>query len=203
MDLPVTKAWIKARKHDRFYRAAKRQAYRSRAAIKLAQIDDRYGIFREGDVVVDLGAAPGGWSQVAKERVGPRGRVLAVDLVPMAHIEGVDFLRGDFTEAKIEAKLFELLGRPADAVLSDSSPRLSGARSYDVARAFGLAERALSFAVRALRPDGALLVKVFQGDGYEEFLRRVGGKFRRVKGIKPTASARGSAETYILAFGRA
>jgi len=151
MDLPVTKAWIKARKHDRYYRAAKRQAYRSRAAIKLAQIDDRYGVFREGDVVVDLGAAPGGWSQVARERVGPKGRVIAVDLASVPPLEGVEFLRGDFSEANVQARIFETLGNPADVVMSDAAPHLSGARSYDVARSLELAEAALSFAVRALR----------------------------------------------------
>src|SRR5207253_11235103 len=103
------KAWVKARRHDRFYRAAKKQAYRSRAAIKLSQIDRRYGLFREGDVVVDLGAAPGGWSQIARERVGPSGRVLAVDPTAIAPLTGVEILRGDFREPRVQALLFEKL----------------------------------------------------------------------------------------------
>lgn len=196
------KAWVKARRSDRFYRAAKRQAYRSRAAIKLSQIDRRYGLFREGDVVVDLGAAPGGWSQVARERVGPKGRVLAADVSPVTPIEGVEFVRGDFREPKVQAVLFEQLGRPADVVLSDMAPKLSGTRSLDVARTFDLADAALLFAVRALRPGGTFLTKVFQGDGYGAFLGRVASRFDAAKGIKPSASTRTSAELYVLGLGR-
>jgi 23S rRNA (uridine2552-2'-O)-methyltransferase len=196
------KAWVKARRHDRFYRAAKRQAYRSRAAIKLSQIDRRYGLFHEGDVVVDLGAAPGGWSQVARERVGPRGRVLAVDIATFAPLEGVEFLRGDFRDPKTQALLFERLRRPADVVMSDMAPKLSGARALDVARGFDLADAALSFAVRALRSGGIFLTKVFQGDGYDEFLGRVATGFETAKGIKPEASSSRSAELYVLGLGR-
>ncbi len=180
------KAWVKARKHDRFYRAAKRQSYRSRAAIKLSQIDLRYGLFEAGDVVVDLGAAPGGWSQLAQERIGPKGRVIAVDLAQMSPIEGVQILRGDFQRPEIQAELFETLRKPADVVMSDMAPKLSG----------------LSFAVRALRRDGRFLVKVFQGDGYRDFVRRVGERFEATKGVKPTASSATSAEIYVLAIGR-
>jgi len=198
----VTRAWVKARKHDRYYRAAKKQAYRSRAAIKLSQIDREYGLFQEGDIVVDLGAAPGGWSQVARERVGPRGRVIAVDVVPMDPLEGVEFLRGDFMDKATEAKLFEILRKPADVVLSDMAPHLSGHRTYDVARGLELADAARSFAVRALRPGGRLLVKVFQGEGYREFLRRVSNDFQAVKGVKPKASSPRSTEIYVLAVGR-
>ncbi len=195
------KAWVKARRHDRFYRAAKKQSYRSRAAIKLSQIDLRYGLFRPGDVVVDLGASPGGWSQVARERVGPQGRVIAVDLAAMTPIDGVEFLRGDFTDANVQAKLFERLRTPADVVVSDMAPRLSGNRAVDVARSLGLGDAALSFAVRALRPGGSFLVKVFQGDGYPGFLRRVADRFEGVKGVKPSASSPRSAEIYVLAVG--
>lgn len=198
----MTKAWVKARKHDRYYLAAKRQAYRSRAAIKLSQIDRDYGLFRPGAVVVDLGAAPGGWSQVARERVGPRGRVLAVDRVRMASLEGVEFLRGDFTDPLFLAVLFEALGKPAGVVVSDMAPHLSGNKTYDAARTLELAEAARSFAVRALRPGGSLLVKVFQGQGYREFLERVSQDFQGTKGVKPRASAPGSAEIYVLAMGK-
>ncbi len=196
------KAWVKARRHDRFYRAAKKQAYRSRAAIKLSQIDRRIGLFQEGDMVVDLGASPGGWSQVARERVGASGRVLAVDLAPFVPLEGVEFLRGDFQDPKVQAQLFERLRRPADVIISDMSPKLSGHRAVDVARALDLAEAALSFGVRALRPGGSLLVKVFQGDGYREFLRRVSEGFKAAKGVKPGASSASSAELYVVAVGR-
>lgn len=193
---------MKSRKHDAYYRAAKRQEYRSRAAIKLSQIDRDYGLFRVGYVVVDLGAAPGGWSQIARERVGPKGRVLAVDLAPMKSIEGVEFVRGDFTSARVQAQVFEILGRPADVVVSDMAPHLSGQRSYDEARALELADAALSFAIRALRSGGDFLVKVFQGPEYRAFLQRVASHFEGVKGVKPRASTASSPEIYVLARGR-
>ncbi len=196
------KAWIKARKHDRFYRAAKKQEYRSRAAIKLSQIDIRYGVFHESDLVVDLGAAPGGWSQIARERIGAKGRVVAIDLARMAPIEGVEVLRGDFTRSEVQAKLFEAILRPADIVMSDMAPKLSGNRTLDVARTLDLADHALSFAVRALRPGGTFLAKVFQGDDYPGFLRRVAEVFDAGKGVKPGASLSASAEIYVLAMGR-
>ncbi len=202
MDGFVPKAWVKSRKHDRYYRAAKRQEYRSRAAIKLSQIDREYGLFRPGATVVDLGAAPGGWSQIASERVGPKGRVLAVDIAPMRPIEGVDILRGDFTEAAVQAVVFERLRKPADVVLSDMAPRLSGQKPYDEARTFELADAALSFAARALRPGGDFLVKVFQGEDYRPFLDRVALHFEALKGVKPKASSPGSPEIYVLARGR-
>ncbi len=198
----MTKAWVKARRHDRYYRAAKRQEYRSRAAIKLSQIDLEYGLFRPGAVVVDLGASPGGWCQIAAERVAPNGRVLAVDLKPLAPLEGVEFLRGDFTQSAVQARLFESLGRPADVVVSDMAPHLSGQRSYDEARTLELARAALSFAVRALRTGGDFLVKVFQGTEYPGFLREVGAHFEAVKGVKPKASTPTSPEVYVLARGR-
>lgn len=198
----VTKVWVKGRKHDRYYRAAKRQAYRSRAAIKLSQIDAEYGIFRAGDVVVDLGAAPGGWTQVARERVGPKGRVLAVDVARMAPLEDVEILRGDFTDRRVQALLFERLRRPADVVLSDMAPRLSGHREYDSARTIGLAEAARSFALRALRAGGTLLVKAFPGEDFAPFVASLRHDFEWVKTVKPRASSTHSSEVYLLARGR-
>lgn len=196
------KAWVKGRRHDRFYRAAKKQDYRSRAAIKLSQIDRRIGLFRGGDVVVDLGATPGGWSQIARERVGPSGRVLAVDLTALAPLPDVEFLRGDFRDPSVQALVFEKLRRPADVIVSDMAPKLSGNRAVDVAKTLDLADAALTFAKRAVRPGGSLLVKVFQGDGYPAFLRRVGQSFEVVKGLKPGASSPQSAEIYVLGRGR-
>lgn len=194
--------WVKGRRRDPAYRLAKRRGYRSRAAIKLAQIDDRHGLFREGDVVVDLGAAPGGWAQVARERVGPRGRVVAVDAVPMGAIEGIEWVRGDFLDPSVQATLFELLRRPADVVMSDMAPHLSGARPYDGARTLDLAEAALSFAVRALRPGGTFLAKVFDGEGVHGFRTKVRARFRDVRIVKPAASAPKSSEIYVLAVDR-
>ena len=196
------KAWVKARRRDRYYQAAKRQGYRSRAAIKLSQIDRRYGLFDPGDVVVDLGAAPGGWSQIARERIGPRGRVIAVDLGSIVPLEGVEIVRGDFQRPETQARIFEALRKPADVVISDLSPKLSGQRTTDVARSLDLADSALSFSLRALRPGGRLLVKVFQGEGYDRFLDEIGAAFEAVKGIKPAASTPRSAELYVLAKGR-
>lgn len=193
---------MKSRRRDPAYRAAKRAGYRSRAAIKLAQIDDRYGLFDQGDVVVDLGAAPGGWAQLVRERVGRKGRVIAVDLVGMAPLEGVETVRGDFTLPHVQAELFERLGKPADVVVSDMAPRLSGARSYDVARSLDLAEAAFAFAVKALRPGGTFLVKVFEGEGLRTFIALVGSRFGGVKAVKPSASDRRSSELYVLAVGR-
>jgi len=196
------KAWVKGRRRDRYYRAAKRQGYRSRAAIKLSQIDRRYGLFEPGDVVVDLGAAPGGWSQIARERIGPRGRVIAVDLGSIGPLSGVEIVRGDFQRPETQARIFEALRKPADVVISDLSPKLSGQRTTDVARSLDLAGSALSFSLRALRPGGRLLVKVFQGEGYDRFLDEVAVAFEAVKGIKPAASTPRSAEIYVLAKGR-
>ncbi len=198
----MPRAWVKSRKHDPYYRAAKRQAYRSRAAIKLSQIDRDYGLLQPGATVVDLGAAPGGWSQIAAERVGPKGRVIAVDLAPIRPLEGVQLVRGDFTQPAVQARVFETLRRPADVVLSDMAPHLSGQKPYDEARTFELADAALSFAARALRPGGDFLVKVFQGEGYLAFLDRVAEHFQALKGVKPKASTPGSAEMYVLARGR-
>jgi 23S rRNA (uridine2552-2'-O)-methyltransferase len=198
----VGKAWLKGRKHDRYYRAAKRQSYRSRSAIKLSQIDNRYGVFEPGDVVVDLGAAPGGWSQVARERIGPEGRVLAVDQIGFPPIEGVESVRGDFTEGTTQARVFEALRKPADVVLSDMAPHLSGHREYDAARSFELAEAARSFAVRALRDSGTLLVKVFPGEDYRPFVARLRADFIDVRTLKPRASSARSTEVFLLARGR-
>lgn len=198
----MTRAWVKSRKHDRYYRAAKKQDYRSRAAIKLSQIDREYGLFHEDDVVVDLGAAPGGWSQLALERVGPRGRVIAVDLVRIAPLEGVTIVRGDFRIPAVQAHIFELLRKPADVVVSDMAPRISGKHDYDHARSIELAEAARSFAVRALQPRGDFVAKVFQGPEYPAFLRRVEEDFEAVKGVKPKASSQRSSEIYVLARSR-
>ncbi len=198
----MTKAWVKTRKHDRYYRAAKRQAYRSRAAIKLSQIDNEHRIFRDGDVVVDLGAAPGGWSQIARERVGPKGRVLAVDRVTFRPLDGVVGIRGDFSEGRTQARVFELLRTPADVVLSDMAPHLSGHHEYDTARSLDLAEAARSFAVRALRPGGTLLVKAFQGEDYDTFLAALRQDFAEVRAVKPKASSHQSSELFLLARSR-
>jgi len=196
------KAWVKARRRDPYYRAAKALDLRSRAVFKLVQIQERFGLIYPGDVIVDLGASPGGWSRAAAEMVGPRGRVVAVDRVRMAPIERVMFVRGDFTDPNVQTVVLEALGRPADVVLSDAAPRFSGTRSVDLARALDLGQAALALARKALRPGGSLVVKSFQGEGYRGFLREVSAHFESVKGYVPPATSRGSSETYVVATGK-
>lgn len=196
------KAWVKARRRDPYYRAAKAQDLRSRAVFKLLQIHERFRLIRIGDAVVDLGAAPGGWSRAAAELVGPRGRVIAVDKVAMGPIDRVAFVRGDFTDPNVQTAVFEALARPADVVLSDAAPRLSGAHSVDVARTLDLGRAALALARKVLRPGGSLVVKAFQGDGYRSFLNEVAAHFESVQGYVPPATSRGSSETYVVALGK-
>src|SRR5437867_4417948 len=160
------KAWVKARRRDPYYRAAKAQGLRSRAVFKLVQIQERFGLIYPGDIVLDLGASPGGWSRAAAELVGPRGRVVAVDRVGMAPMDRVTFVRGDFTDPDVQTAIFEALRTPADVVTCDAAPRLSGHRSLDVARTLDLARAALTLACKALRPGGRFVTKAFQGEGY-------------------------------------
>jgi len=196
------KAWVKARRRDPYYRAAKAQGLRSRAVFKLLQIQERFGLLYPGDTVLDLGASPGGWSRAASELVGRRGRVVAVDRVSMAPMDGVSFVRGDFTNPDVHTAILEALGRPADAVLSDAAPKLSGHRSLDLARTLDLARSALALARKALRPGGRFVAKTFQGEGYRGFLTEVSEDFETVKGYVTPATPPGSAETYVVAVGR-
>jgi 23S rRNA (uridine2552-2'-O)-methyltransferase len=165
----------------------------------LIEVAERDKLLRQGMMVVDLGAAPGGWSQVAATRVGARGRVFALDLLPMDALRNVTFLQGDFREdAVVQALEQELAGRPIDLVLSDMSPNISGIALSDQARAMHLAELALEFAVNHLKPGGGLLVKVFQGSGFQDFFREMRGRFARVDSRKPEASRGRSNELYLL-----
>ena len=194
------KAWVKKRKRDVFYREAKAQGYRSRAAFKLIQIDARFDLIYEGDVVVDLGAAPGGWSQVARELVGEAGRVVAVDRVGMRPIAGVEVWRGDLEDPAFLDALAAKVGT-ADAVISDMSPRLSGHWSLDHARSVELGRRALEVALRVLRPHGLFVCTVFQGDAFESFRREVRPHFESVKAHTPEASTKESRELYVVGTG--
>ena len=191
---------MKSRKRDPFYREAKAQGYRSRAAFKLIQVDARFDLIYEGDTVVDLGAAPGGWSQVARELVGPEGRVVAVDRVGMPPIAGVDVWKGDLGDEALVADLAAAIGR-ADVVVSDMSPRLSGNRNMDHERSLALADRALAFAAKVLRPGGNFLCKVFQGPHTEEFRDAVARRFRTVRSHVPEASRKESRELYVVGKG--
>jgi len=199
----LTGRWYEARKRDVYHRLAKQQGYRSRAAYKLMQLNRSFQIIRAGDVVVDLGAAPGGWMQVACEAVGDSGYVLGVDLQPIAPLnrENVQSVVADIQDPRSIDVIAALLPREPDVVLSDLSPNVSGIWELDHARQISLAESALDLAVRLLKRDGNFLVKVFQGEMLRQFRRKVRESFREVKATKPKASRARSSELYILAFG--
>ena len=187
---------------DPYVQRAKAEGYRSRASFKLMEIDDRDHLIRPGEVVVDLGAAPGGWSQVAAQRMKGHGRVVAVDLLEMDGLHGVQFIQGDFREENVLHQLEELLaGDRVGLVLSDMAPNISGVPVSDQARIIHLAELGLDFCRQWLKPDGAFLVKVFQGYGYEDFVREMKLVFKTVLTRKPDASRDRSAEVYLLGKG--
>jgi len=195
----TSKQWMMEHVNDVYVQRAKAEGYRSRAAYKLIEVAARDKLLKPGMVVVDLGAAPGGWSQVAAAKAGTGGRVIAVDLLPMDSLRNVTFLQGDFRDESVAQALErELAGRPIDLVLSDMSPNISGIALSDQARAMHLAELALEFAVKHLKPGGSLLVKVFQGSGFQEFLREMRSCFMRVMTRKPEASRGRSNELYLL-----
>lgn len=191
--------WLAEHGRDEFVRRAASEGWRSRAVYKLSEIDERDRLLRPGMVVVDLGAAPGGWSQYAAGKVGPRGRVIAMDVLDMPELEGVTFVQGDFTEdAALSALEVALNGDPVDLVISDMAPNISGVRAVDQPRAMYLSELALDFAKRVLTPGGALLVKVFQGQGSEAFLADLRAHFEETRVRKPKASRPRSREVYVL-----
>lgn len=197
------KDWMQEHVADRYVRRARSEGLRSRAAFKLEQIADRDRLLRAGMTVVDLGAAPGGWSQVAARRVGSNGRVIALDILDMVSLPGVTFVPGDFRDPTVVETLEQVLdGRPVDLVLSDLAPNLSGIGSIDQARAIELAELALEFGLKHLKPQGNFLVKSFHGAGFEGFARRLRGHFRQVVTRKPDASRSRSSEVYLLGLGR-
>ncbi|MBI4392246.1 MAG: RlmE family RNA methyltransferase [Euryarchaeota archaeon] len=195
----MVRRWVKERRNDAFYRKAKREGYRSRAAYKLLAINERFEIFRPGFCVVDLGAAPGGWSQVAKELVAPDGRVVGVDLQRIDPEEGCVFLRGDVTKPEVEEEVRKAAGASVDVVLSDMSPNISGHYETDHARSVHLAETALLVATRLLRPGGRLVVKVFEGDLFQDYVKLVEAKFSKVRTHRPPATRESSSEIYVIA----
>jgi 23S rRNA (uridine2552-2'-O)-methyltransferase len=192
-------AWLRRHVNDPYVHRAKAHGYRSRAAYKLIEIAERDTLARPGDTVVDLGAAPGGWAQALAERVGRSGRVVAVDLLDVAPIPGVAVIRGDFRDEAVRDRIREALdGRKLDLVVSDLAPNLSGVSATDQARSMDLCEAALEFAEIHLKPQGAFLVKAFQGAGYPEFLAAMRGAFVTVASRKPGASRERSSEMYLL-----
>ena len=193
------KEWLRRHLTDPYVRRAQEAGYRSRAAFKLIEIDHKDRLLRPGMRVLDLGAAPGGWTQVAAERVRPSGRVVALDLLEMESLSGVIAIRGDLLDSTVRARVVEALGGPAALVLCDLSPNLTGIASADQARAAQLVELAAGFACEVLRPDGALLCKVFHGGAFAGLREMLKGAFESVQVRKPSASRSESRETYVLA----
>ena len=195
----ASQRWLERQLNDPYVAAAKAQGWRSRAAFKLIELDDRYHLIRKGTRIVDLGAAPGGWSPVAVLRGA--GRVLGLDLLPVEPVSGATFLVGDFNDADMPARLQALLGGPADLVLSDMAPNTTGHGATDHVRIVALADLALDFACQVLAPGGAFVAKVFQGGAERELLDPLKRRFAVVRHAKPAASRKESSELYVVATG--
>lgn len=194
--------WLARNARDKYVKRARQEGARSRAIYKLEEIDRRDHLLRPGMTVVDLGAAPGGWSQYAKSRVGDAGRVLALDILPMEPIVGVEFIEGDFMEQPVLDLLMQRLqGQPVDLVISDMAPNMTGVASVDQARSMNLAELALDFSDKSLKPGGSLLIKTFQGAGFNEFHAQLRRRFEKLVTRKPSASRAESKEIYLLGRG--
>lgn len=197
-----SRRWLQRQAKDPYVKAAKRQGLRSRASFKLAEVQEKDRLFRPGQWVLDLGAAPGGWCQMATQWIGPRGHVVAVDLLPMAAIAGVTFIQGDFQDDATAARIREALGDHQVAiVMSDIAPNITGIRAVDQPRSMRLAELAWEMAQQVLAPGGHFLIKVFQGEGFEDFVRSLRKSFDKVVIRKPPASRSESREHYILGKG--
>ena len=195
--------WLREHFNDPYVKRAQSEGWRSRAVFKLEELIDRDHLLKPGMVIVDLGAAPGGWSQIARERLGEKGRVVALDILPMQGIGGVEFIHGDFREDSVLKQLENLLdGAAVDLVLSDMAPNMSGMTAVDQPRSMHLVELAEEFAAAHLRVGGAFLTKVFQGEGFDDFVRRLRAGYERVSIRKPKASRARSPEVYALAVGK-
>jgi 23S rRNA (uridine2552-2'-O)-methyltransferase len=206
----VNKAWLNDHMNDPYVKLAQREGYRARAAYKLKEIDESLSLIKPGNVVVDLGCAPGAWSQYVRRKFAPEGAaagqlngtIIALDILPMQPVEGVAFLQGDFREPAVLRKLDEALaGRAVDVVISDMAPNLSGIESADAARIAHLVELAMEFSKGHLKPDGALVCKLFHGSGYSQLVKLFKETFRVVKPIKPKASRDKSSETFLVGLG--
>lgn len=196
-----SKLWLERQLNDPYVARAKREGYRSRAAFKLIEIDDKHHVLKPGARVIDLGAAPGGWSQVARQRVGAKGRVVAIDILAMDDVAGVDFMQLDFLDLEAPAKLKAMLGGPADVVLSDMAANATGHRQTDHLKIMALVEAGAEFACEVLKPGGAYLAKVIQGGTENDLLAMLKRNFTGVKHVKPAASRADSAELYVVATG--
>lgn len=198
----TSKGWLKEHFDDIYVKRAQREGYRSRACYKLLELNEKDRLFRPGMTVVDLGSAPGSWSQVAAELVGDSGRVIASDILPMDGLVGVDFIRGDFTEQKSFDSIMGMIdGRAVDLVISDMAPNMSGMAAIDQPQSMNLVELALDMAKNVLKPGGTFVAKVFQGEGFDQLLLDMRSSFKVVKSRKPEASRARSREIYQVAKG--
>jgi len=197
-----SKAWLKEHRDDPYVQQAQREGYRSRACYKLLEIQQRDRLIRPGMTVLDLGSAPGGWSQVAIELVGHSGRIISSDILPMDTLAGVEFIQGDFTEESVFGQILDAIGdSPVDVVISDMAPNMSGMNAVDQPRSIYLVELALDMARQVLAPGGVLVTKIFQGEGFDELLRDARQSFASVLTRKPKASRPRSREVYLVAKG--
>lgn len=194
--------WLKEHFDDKYVQRSWQDGYRSRASYKLLEIDAKDRLFKPGMTVIDLGAAPGGWSQIAADKVGPKGMVIASDILEMDALAGVDFIQGDFTEESVLEAILGALGeRPVDLIISDMAPNMSGMAAIDQPQAMYLVELALDLARQTLSPGGRFLAKVFQGEGFDGYLKELRASFTKVVTRKPEASRARSREVYLLAEG--
>ncbi|WP_392885234.1 23S rRNA (uridine(2552)-2'-O)-methyltransferase RlmE [Pseudomonas migulae] len=194
--------WLKRHVNDPYVKQAQKDGYRSRASYKLLEVQEKYKLIRPGMSVVDLGAAPGGWSQVTSRLIGGQGRLIASDILEMDSIPDVTFIQGDFTEDEVLARILEAVGNSqVDLVISDMAPNMSGTPEVDMPKAMFLCELALDLAGRILKPGGNFVIKVFQGEGFDAYVKDARQKFDKVQMIKPDSSRGSSREQYMLAWG--
>jgi len=194
--------WLKRHVNDPYVKQAQKDGYRSRASYKLLEIQEKYKLIRSGMSVVDLGAAPGGWSQVTSRLIGGQGRLIASDILEMDSIPDVTFIQGDFTEDEVLARILEAVGNSqVDLVISDMAPNMSGTPEVDMPKAMFLCELALDLAERILKPGGNFVIKIFQGEGFDVYLKDARKKFDKIQMIKPDSSRGSSREQYMLAWG--
>lgn len=194
--------WLKRHVNDPYVKQAQKDGYRSRASYKLLEVQEKYKLIRPGMSVVDLGAAPGGWSQVTSRLIGGQGRLIASDILEMDSIPDVTFIQGDFTQDEVLARILEAVGNSqVDLVISDMAPNMSGTPAVDMPKAMFLCELALDLAQRILKPGGNFLIKIFQGEGFDIYLKDARQKFDKVQMIKPDSSRDSSREQYMLAWG--
>lgn len=198
-----SKRWLREHFTDPYVKQAQKEGYRSRAVYKLLEMNERYHLFKPGMTIIDLGAAPGSWSQVVVKMIKPNGRLIAMDILPMDEIPGVEFIQGDFSDELIVNQITTLLGgAKADWVISDMAPNMSGNESVDLPRSMYLSELALAFALETLKPTGGFLIKIFQGEGFDAYLMDVRRHFKSVAVRKPKASRDRSREVYLMARDR-